>query len=386
LWPILCICLLIPRMGAAQTPPQDPPAQSPAPPPEAQKPWWQTISFGGDFRLRFETFRLRETPDRNRARFRLRLEGHADVDPDLSLHFRLATGNPADPTTSNQTFKGFLTKKPFAVDYAFASYHPDGAKGLTFVGGKFEPPNPKTDMTWEENINWEGGYEQYESPGSRPVSIRLVASQVSLDEVEAGADSFMFANSGQLIFHSGAHSFSVSLTDQFFHNADLVALAVRDGVLDTRNTNLVTLGTGGQVTGFQSEFHLVDVLGRGVLDTGAPQYPLKVTADLVTNLRAASDQNRGVWLAGAYGLAEQPKTVSLSYTFADIQQEAVLSPFTFDPLPGSNIRMNMVEFSFMPKARRNIDVNAIFYKPLVVPAGQGRPLMKDLQFSFRFTF
>ena len=51
-------------------------------------------------------------------------------------------------------------------------------------------------MTWEENINLEGGYEQYESPGSRPVRLRLVALQVSLDEVEAGADSFMFANSG----------------------------------------------------------------------------------------------------------------------------------------------------------------------------------------------
>src|SRR5689334_5541432 len=114
----VCVfCLLIPRVGTGQTPPQDPPAQNPSPEPEAPKPWWQTISFGGDFRLRFETFRMREAPDRNRARFRLRLEGSADVDPDLSLHFRLATGNPADPTTSNQTFKGFLTKKPLTVDY-----------------------------------------------------------------------------------------------------------------------------------------------------------------------------------------------------------------------------------------------------------------------------
>ena len=141
-----------------------------------------------------------------------------------------------------------------------------------------------------------------------------------------------------------------------------------------------------RMVGFKSGFNLIDVVGEADLKTAREQYPLKLTADWVRNTRAASDQNSGIWIAATYGLAEKPKTVSINYTFARIEQEAVLAPFTYDPLPGTNLQVSVVEFSFMPKARRNIDVNAIFYRPLVVPAGQGRPWMKDLQFSFRFSF
>ena len=394
---VFCVFIVVnPSIAIAQEPAPGAPS-SPAPPPpqapqgqgstsgvpEGDRPWWQTLTFGGDFRLRFETFRMRDTPDRNRGRYRLRLEGNTDVDRDLSLHFRLATGNPADPTTSNQSFDGFLTKKSFAVDYAFASYHPEALAGLTLAAGKFQPPIPYTDMTWEGNINWEGSYEQFATPASRALGVRLVASQVVLEESGDGSDSLLFAESAEVSLRPGGHHVRLALTDQFFRNADPIAAAVNEGVLDTRNTNLTVFDAAEQPTGFESGFHLVDGLAEVVVETGRSRYPLKLTANLVRNLRAASEEDTGLWLAATYGLAESPKTVSLNYTFARIEQESVLSPYTFDPLPGSNVRLNMVEFSIMPKARQNIDFNAIFWQYL---AGSSQPWMTDLQASFRFSF
>ena len=211
--------------------------------------------------------------------------------------------------------------------------------------------------------------------------MKVVAAQVPLSEVEAGPDAVLFAESAQVSYARSGHTVSVAVTDQKFRNPDQIALAVASGELDTRNTNLTRFGPGGQVLGFQSKFHLIDVVADAMLDTGRPGYPLHLIADWVHNAGAVGDEKHGVWLGATYGLAEEPKTYSLNYTYASVEREAVLSPFTFDPFPGSNVRLNMLEFSYMPKPRINLDFNALFIQPLKCaharrPAGPHGPAVE----------
>lgn len=395
---VLVICsfaLFLPRLVAAQEPAPTPtstrlgvsadPAGASAAQDAADKPWWERVKVGGDFRLRFETFRMEDTPDRNRARMRLRIALDTDVDENISVHFRLATGNPIDPSTSNQTFTDALTKKPFTVDYGYVSYQPQSAKGLMFVAGKFSPPVPHTSMTWEDNINWEGGYEQYKSP-EKAVQVTGTAAQVSFAEVSDGPDALMFSESGEVSFRHEEHQFSVSVTNHLFRDPDPIALAVAAGELDLPNTNLLKLAPDGSVQGFQSGFHYVDVMGTALLQTSREQYPLKLTANWLRNLRAVTNEDTGLWLIGTYGLAETPKTFFVTYAYATIEQDAVLSPYMNNDVERTNVRTSIVEAAYKPTTPVVFVFTGFFPRGLRVPAGEPNPTLKRLQFNVEVSF
>jgi hypothetical protein len=347
----------------------------------------ERLTFFGDFRARFEGFYQAGDPTRQHGRFRLRLGLRALVSDGLDFTVRLASGDAADVTSTNQSLTDFLNRKPIHIDQAALIYNPAAARALTVGGGKFPYPVTRTQMVWDDDVNWEGAFEQV-AWTTGPVAFRAVAVQSPLNDLGAGADAFMFGEYIQGVFRVGRHAVQLSIADYAFKEADQLAVALAQRtVIRTQQTNRVRRNAAGNVIGYASEFNLVDAVAQVTLDTGRPHYPLTVLADFVVNTRAVDDEASGIWLVGSYGRAASLKTYSVSYSFARIERDAVLSAFNFSDMgPATNVVMNMASFSFMPINRLNLDATAILTRRLRVPAGDPNALLTRIQIDARISF
>ena len=92
--------------------------------------------------------------DRGRERLRLRLGVSARVTDEVGVGVRLATGNANDRVSTNQTMGQNFNKYSLFVDRAFLRLDP--AEWVTVQAGRIPNPWFSTDMTWSENLNFEG--------------------------------------------------------------------------------------------------------------------------------------------------------------------------------------------------------------------------------------
>ena len=352
----------------------------------ATKPWWERTTFSGDFRTRYEGFTQAERTPRHRGRMRLRLRVDTDLNDDTHFQLRVASGDPGTPVSTNQTFSEFFLPKPFSLDRAFLTYNPGAAAALTLGAGKFAYPLTRTQMVWDDDLNWDGIYQQVAWEVGSRVGVHLVAVQTIINEVKADDDAVMVAGYGQVRVDLGAHALAFSVADYGFSQVDQVAIASATGPLQSNNTNRLERNAEGEVVGFVSDFNLVDVIGEVTFATGRPAYPLRLLADWVTNTRAAVDEDTGIWLEAAYGRAAQRRTYLASYTFGRIEQDAVLSPFMFSDIPGSNLWLHMLEASYMPLPRLNLDLTLHLTKRLVVPAEVSNPWLLRTHIAARVSF
>lgn len=366
--------------------PPAPPAQ-PAPAPETQKPWWERITLYGDLRARYEGFFQDGTETRQRERFRVRFGLRTAIAEGIDLNLRLASGEAADVASTNQSLTDFLNRKPINIDQISLAYTPRNLKGLTLGVGKYAFPVTRTQMVWDDDVNWEGTYEQYTFTASTPVTFRVVGVQSPINEVGAGEDAFMFGEYVQAGFKAGAHAVQLSVADYAFRNPDQIAIALdQRTVLRSQNTNALRQ-SGGRVVGFESGFNLVDTIAQVTFNTGRAQYPFVALADVVVNTQAANDAETGFWIVGSYGRAAAVKTFAATYTFARVERDAVLSAYNYSDMgPATNVVMNLAAFSYMPRSHVNLDVTAIFTRLLDPPASGVNPLLKRIQVDARVSF
>lgn len=374
----LALLLSIPAPAAAQQSSSDPPPQ----------PWWERLTFYGDFRARYEGFFQDGTPTRQIERFRFRIGVRTTISEGLDLNFRLASGESSDVTSTNQSLTDFLNRKPINIDQLSLAYTPTQAKALTLGVGKYALPVTRTQMVWDDDVNWEGTYEQVSFTGGTPVTFRVVGVQVPINEVGAGEDALMFGEYAQAGFSARGHAVQVSIADYVFTNPDQIAVALdQRAVIRTQSTNALRRNEAGRVIGYESQFNLVDIIGQVTFNTGRPQYPFRALADFVVNTRAAGSDDAGVWMAATYGRAAVVKTFSATYTFARVERDAVVSAYNFSDMgPATNVVMNMATFSYMPKNRVNLDFIAILTRRITTPSGQANPLLKRIQVDARVTF
>src|SRR5258708_5263293 len=118
--------------------------------------------FSGNVRLRAEpTFGgpTDRSQDRFRERIRLRFNAEAKLNDQLQGGFSLASGDLNNPISTNQTTNQYDTRKPIAIDRAYATYTPSWFKPLTLTGGKFTYPWFNTELVWDKDLNPEGAGE-----------------------------------------------------------------------------------------------------------------------------------------------------------------------------------------------------------------------------------
>lgn len=348
------------------------------------KPWWERITFFGDMRARYESFYQETLQTRQRLRVRLRLGMRSTIGDEFDFGMRLSTGNPKEAVTPNQTLEEFFSRKPLFLDQAYLTYRPKYARALTFSAGKFAYPVLRTQMIWDDDLNWEGVYEQAATSGN--VTVRFTAVQAPIREVAIGPDTALFAEQALVSFKKDRHQFQLGASSYAYRNVDQIALGLASGDLVGQNWNQLRFDGSGRTIGFLSDFKLLDVIGQAVLTTPRNEYPLSVTANWVVNTAAADDQDTGIWLDTRYGRAATPKTCMLGYTFARIERDAVVSSFAYSDMPSSNVLANVALFSYMPVARVNLDFTGFFTKRLEVRPGENNHVLTRLQMDARVSF
>ena len=141
--------------------------------------WLRSLSFEGDFRLRFESdlFAKGNAPaelyrsqtaspawspdltdtqtDRNRLTLRARFGVNARVSDDVAVGLRLATGSTTSgPTSESQTLGNDFNRYSIGVDRAFLRWEP--TPGLHFEGGRIANPFFGSDLLWPDDIALDG--------------------------------------------------------------------------------------------------------------------------------------------------------------------------------------------------------------------------------------
>ena len=94
------------------------------------------------------------TESRSRQRLRMRLGLTAKVTDEVGVGVRLATGSATDRVSTNQTLGQNFNKYELYVDRAFVRIDP--AEWVSIQGGRIPNPWFATEMTWSENLNFEG--------------------------------------------------------------------------------------------------------------------------------------------------------------------------------------------------------------------------------------
>ncbi len=125
---------------------------------------WQKINSSGGLDKAGEEAYLNTTEDVNRLRIRMRLGIDATITNNFKAGLRLATGNPDDPVSTNQTLGQYGQGYGISIDQAYLKYdyfNLDGYPSMTLWGGRIPNPWFSTDLVYDEDLNFEGLASQF---------------------------------------------------------------------------------------------------------------------------------------------------------------------------------------------------------------------------------
>jgi hypothetical protein len=157
--------------------------------PGANPTWTNAIKFKGDIRFRYNGDRfdsgnstqyrdfnainaaggttkaglnafLNSTKNRDRLRLRFRLAMDAKVTDGVSVNMRIASGNPKDPVSTNQTLGGYGGSYTLSLDRAYIKFDSISRSSELYFG---RMPNPwmSSELVWDADLNFDGIAYQY---------------------------------------------------------------------------------------------------------------------------------------------------------------------------------------------------------------------------------
>jgi len=363
----------------------------------------------GDIRLRFEPIYQDLTPDRYRARVRLRIGVEGKLNEDFFGAFQLATGTTEnDPVSTNFTDGQFFSRKPIGVDKAYITYQPAKHKWVSLTGGKFAPMWLKTSSWLDPDLNSEGGAEKLSFDLKHTgfvknvsvVGMQLVYNEVAGSNlpISLGGDSVAFGGQASATLQFGNRvTTTFAGTGLNWINANTVIQAITAKTLaGNRNTN-ATIGTGTNIR-YASKFLYADFIADTTVKTWWDKYPLRLTLDFLDNPRAASDHNHSLWAEAAMGQSKDKHDLQFGYAFGRIEQDAVIAAFNESEMrAATNILQHKLYIQWLPQKNttlsftdwigrtldRNLQ-NAVL--PPGLPSSQQDPYVKRMQFDVIYKF
>jgi hypothetical protein len=339
--------------------------------------WLDAITPFGDVRTRYEGFYQDDAIARNRFRLRARIGLNVNPADEVGATVRLATGDPNDPISTNQTLSNTFTRKSINLDWAYLTVKPGKSVGLqpgwvTVTAGKFGVNGYRTsELVWDDDVSPEGATETLNVIDQREGvvrGLRLNTFQWVVDEIAAAGDPWMFG--GQAVADTAfTESAKWTLAFADYHYEDLNNVASKYLSAFTGNSDPFTANTTNQNTslansntvifspkdskgnrkilGYASGFNIVN--GSTELNFADPftlGIPAGIFGDLAYNTQADS-HNTGVYLGAGIGNAgkdwyhdvlTKQGDWGLSYTYAWVEKDAVLSIFTFSDINAFSTR------------------------------------------------
>lgn len=161
---------------------------------------FQSINEAGGISVNDEGIYRHITPDRLRARIRLRAGLEAQVSDGVTAVVRLASGNSGDPVSTNQTLGQGGKRFEIAIDQAYLRFDAGDASlpWMTVLAGRNPNPFVSTDLVWDPDLNFDGFASTWRLGfGSAPSNAFLTLGAFPLQEIELSSnDKWLYG--GQL--------------------------------------------------------------------------------------------------------------------------------------------------------------------------------------------
>ncbi len=386
------------------------------------------FAFSGDLRLRHESLigsgpvNGVEPEARNRERYRIRLNLAAKLNDEISGGLSLASGDLGDPLSTNSTTTGFFTRKPIAIDKAFASYRPKFFKPFSVTAGKFGYTWYRTELTFDNDINVEGASQQVSWDWKdKPLShIAIIGFELPLLEASGGPDSDIFGGQFQTGWNLGPRlKATADIAYYDYRNPNAIAQNQTNGNgFATQGTNT---GQGGNfgfsaaslsnsfgvIAGarqFGSKFGIVDTIFQLDFDTGIQRFPLTTLFNFAQNTRACENvaafaaagvaiacnprDRQGYWAEAQFGQTKRKGDLRFGYTFARIEREAVVSAFdASDIRQPTNVAQHRVEAAYSANDNVTLNLTTWIGRQLITaqtPAEERWLKRVQLDFNYKF--
>lgn len=121
--------------------------------------------------------------NRDRMTLRARLGLRSDLGEGVSAGVRLSTGNTSGVTSTSQTLGNSFNKYSVVLDRAYIKYQ--GASGVQGSAGRFANPFFSSDLTWPDDLNFDGVAATYTHMRDQDQALFLTAGAFPLKEFEA---------------------------------------------------------------------------------------------------------------------------------------------------------------------------------------------------------
>jgi hypothetical protein len=358
--------------------------------------------WSGDMRVRGESFIQDLTQTRSRARIRVRAGFQGSPNEDFAGGIFLAGGALNDPVSTNQTLTDFFTRKPIGIDRAWITYEPKKYPWLQLTGGKWAYTWLRTGLTFDQDLNPEGFSERFSFDTKNSVLKNVTVTGVELlyNEVTSGPDGFVAGGQTSATLQFGSRvKMTVAGTALNWQGANAIIRAVTSGALNgNRNSNATVGSLAAGTLAYASQFLYVDALMDTQFKTPWERWPARLTLDYVTNPRAVSDQNDGFLAEIIFGRQLEKNDLQFSYSFARIEQDAVISAFNeSDMRAQTNVLQNKTNVLWLVRPNvtasftgwfgrtlnRNLQNAAV---PPGLPPGEQDPILSRLQLDLIYRF
>lgn len=310
--------------------------------------WYEKIKFKGDFRNRFEYIEDETVLDSNgdevkryRERIRFRIGATADIGKDLKVGFRIASGESADPVSTNQSLTTGFSKKGITLDLAYADYKASESSpmsGFQAVVGKMDNPFYKpggSDLIWDNDITPEGLYVSYSKEIGEKFELKGLLGGFWIQERSAAADSGMLAF--EIIGNfKPTENLSLGLGLSYFNYGN----AQNNGPFFDS-----TKGFGNTLNGtaYDADFDLFNIgFEIGYKFEFAP---IKFFIDFVNNSGAETDLDTGFLVGFSLGKISGAKSWMVSISYRELEADAAVGAFTDSDISGGGTDIDGIKFA-----------------------------------------
>jgi len=168
--------------------------------------WAEKIKFYGDFRFRFDQTEQEKNSVQQKGQakgmVRFRLGMTMNVNEDIDVHGRLASGSGAEPTSTNFTLGENWAKSNIWLERAYMDWHPKSIEGLHVLVGKMGMPfYSVNDLIWDSDVNPEGGAIQYTWKPSDTMEAFVNGGGFWVEESASDAEIALWAVQGGMKYH-----------------------------------------------------------------------------------------------------------------------------------------------------------------------------------------
>ena len=332
--------------------------------------WTDRISLKGDLRLRYEEIHRESDEPRERSRYRARLELSAAVTSDINVVMQIASGAD-DPVSRNVTFDGGFTAKDVGLDLVYVDW--TAADGLHVLGGKMKNPlfrAGSVPLIWDSDLNPEGFALTYSTGmffgnfGVFSVEERSRNNDSNLYAGQVGG-RFALGESANLTVGAGYLGYSNTVGSEPFYNG-----APKGNTVDTEGN-------------YVYDYKNTEVFAQ--FDTEVGDWPLKVFSHWTRNSEVR-EQDTAVAYGAKIGAAKGKGKMELSWTYQDIDADAVIGTFNDSDYGGggTDAEGHIVKAKYA--VSRNVIIGGTYFSNIInrfsLPEEDYDRFQIDLEFKF----